>query len=401
MICRNCGTEFETKKRGRKNNGFCCKHCADNWRQHNVYDLKPKKYEKCCAYCNEDFMTNQEKQKYCSVQCRTGASRTGRTEYTKSCLYCKTEFKTIYKNNKYCSSACASRHGAALRRGEYFCEYCGQPRHSDHPNRNRFCSMECSTKYRVLQYLPVKLQREKEKQELKRQREIEMTRSCDFCGETFVAVNIANRFCSYECCYNGALKANHDKNLEQFVPEQRTCLQCGVVFTTTFEKQRCLYCSDRCANRHHDIEYEKKRSQQMKEAFVEPVGLKTTYKSCNGVCGICGLPVPKVNDPASDWGPTIDHIVPLSKGGKHKKTNCQLAHRLCNSLKLDTTDEFKIDWRQKLINEPGRWNTRLDRLWEELGVSEEKEQPMKIAVRTTTTVSEWGSTMLTPAPCGV
>ena len=46
--------------------------------------------------------------------------------------------------------------------------------------------------------------------------------------------------------------------------------------------------------------------------------------------------------------------------------NCQLAHRICNSLKLDSEEKnFRIDWKQKLISEPGKWNKKLDDLAEE------------------------------------
>lgn len=151
MICRNCGIEFEPKKRGRKNTGFCCKKCADNWRQHNVYDLLPKRYKKVCQHCGEEFETNRENQKYCSMQCVHAAQKTGRTVYNKTCLYCGKPFQTIYPKYKYCSSACASRHAGDLRRGEYFCEYCGKPRYSDHPNRNRFCSRKCAEKAKRLE----------------------------------------------------------------------------------------------------------------------------------------------------------------------------------------------------------------------------------------------------------
>ena len=123
--CRNCGKEFTPKKRGRKNTGFCCKKCADNWRQHNVYDLLPKKYKKVCDCCGKEYETNRENQKYCSTDCSHDVKRTGRTEYTKTCPYCGEEFKTIDKRRKYCTSTCASRHAGVQRKGEYFCEYCG------------------------------------------------------------------------------------------------------------------------------------------------------------------------------------------------------------------------------------------------------------------------------------
>ena len=117
MICRYCGAEFEPKKRGRKNTGFCCHKCADAWRQHNVYDLMPKKFTKQCDYCGEEFQTNRKGQKYCSTKCRGAASR-GRTEYTKTCLYCSTEFKTIYKNYKYWLNKWLHEHGIQYKQGK-------------------------------------------------------------------------------------------------------------------------------------------------------------------------------------------------------------------------------------------------------------------------------------------
>ena len=35
----------------------------------------------------------------------------------------------------------------------------------------------------------------------------------------------------------------------------------------------------------------------------------------------------------SKEAPSIDHIVPLSKGGEHSYANCALAHTGCNSAK--------------------------------------------------------------------
>ena len=379
MICRYCGKEFEPKKRGRKNTGFCCHKCSDAWRKHNVYDLIPKKFTKQCEFCSNEFQTNSEGQKYCSTQCVHDARKTGRTVYSKICLYCGKEFATIYKKYKYCTSTCASRHAADLRRGEYFCEYCGKPRHSDHPNRNRFCSRECAAKNKVLQYLPIKLKREQEQQEAYFNAH---QKTCAVCGEEFQAKVMYQKYCSPQCKNTLYSAISHDRNLANFIPTTFVCAECGTVVTTTLNHQRTAYCSDKCAAKHHKRDYMKRRSQQMAECFVEPVELKTTYKSYKGVCGICGLPVPKHNNPSSDWGATIDHIEPLSKGGKHMKNNCQLSHRLCNSLKLDITEDFTIDWRQKLIDEPGRWNARLDSLWEQISVDDTKKAPMMVYNKT-------------------
>lgn len=364
MICRYCGSEFEPKKRGRKNTGFCCKHCADNWRKHNKYDLMPKKYTRVCAQCGTEFQTNSKNQKYCSRECGFTAKRTGRTTYVKTCLYCGQEFQTIHKDHKYCTSTCASRDAGDKRRGDYSCEYCGKPRWSDHPNRNRFCSRECVNKAKRLETLLRHTEAQKEREE-------KLTRKCPNCGITYMAKQSNQVFCSEKCQYEATLRTRRRLNQEKFIPKLRICPHCGKNFATTLQAQDKQYCSDWCRNRAAHARGKEIRREQMKNAFIEPVGLKTTYRSYKGKCAICGLPVPETSEPSNQWAATVDHVVPLSKGGFHEKGNCQLAHRLCNSLKLDAVEEFKIDWTQMLKDEPGRWNEQLDGLWIQLGIEED------------------------------
>lgn len=44
-------------------------------------------------------------------------------------------------------------------------------------------------------------------------------------------------------------------------------------------------------------------------------------------CAICGRKIKKLDDL------TVDHIVPLAKGGKNVLENYQLAHKACNEAK--------------------------------------------------------------------
>lgn len=359
MVCRNCGKEFEPSKRGRKNTGFCSEKCYSNWRRHNVYAILPKKYKRTCQHCGNEFETNSKTQKYCSVECSHEAQK-GRTVYDKECLYCGEPFQTIYPKYKFCSSACASRWAAEQRRGEYFCEYCGKPRHSDHPNRNHYCSPECARKARAIK-TAAKYIDEREMWERKHLRE------CQVCHKTFVSRTGLAAFCSEEC-YQIAKSLAHT----EFV-----CAECGRVVSKPVGDKRKKYCSERCMRKAQSREYKAKRAEQMMAAFIEPVYLEAVYHNAKGICEICGLPVPNNSAPENPWGATRDHIIPLSKGGTHEQSNCQLAHRLCNSLKSDTMVDFKIDWQQKLIDEPGRWNEQLDDLWRQLGI-EQDESVQKI-----------------------
>lgn len=60
---------------------------------------------------------------------------------------------------------------------------------------------------------------------------------------------------------------------------------------------------------------------------ARPNLLAWLYERDRGVCGICREPVTKLNGPMR---PSVDHIIPLSKGGLHVAANLWLAHYRCN-----------------------------------------------------------------------
>lgn len=51
------------------------------------------------------------------------------------------------------------------------------------------------------------------------------------------------------------------------------------------------------------------------------------------VCQLCGEPTDRDAAPNDDWFPSLDHIVPASKGGPHTFDNLRAAHRWCNSIR--------------------------------------------------------------------
>lgn len=54
------------------------------------------------------------------------------------------------------------------------------------------------------------------------------------------------------------------------------------------------------------------------------------------ICGICGKPVDFSYKFPHPLSPTVDHIIPVSKGGHPSDMdNLQLAHRCCNREKSD------------------------------------------------------------------
>lgn len=72
--------------------------------------------------------------------------------------------------------------------------------------------------------------------------------------------------------------------------------------------------------------------------FDESITLEGVYDRFNGICQICGLHTDRTdieNGHVKRMYPTVDHIIPLSKGGTHTWGNVQLAHMMCNAGKCD------------------------------------------------------------------
>ena len=71
------------------------------------------------------------------------------------------------------------------------------------------------------------------------------------------------------------------------------------------------------------------------------------------ICGICGKPVDFSLKYPHPLSPTVDHIVPVSKGGHPSDiNNLQLAHRCCNRQKSDKVGDLSryISDENKLIS---------------------------------------------------
>lgn len=65
----------------------------------------------------------------------------------------------------------------------------------------------------------------------------------------------------------------------------------------------------------------------------EPYTGNYIYERDNWLCGICGRKINKRLKHPNPLSPSIDHIVPVSKGGSDASINVQAAHLRCNMLK--------------------------------------------------------------------
>lgn len=144
-----------------------------------------------------------------------------------------------------------------------------------------------------------------------------------------------------------------------FIGEYRKCSRCGEMFFALYKTS--AYCSERCKRKakterrkERDPEWKPRASGGMRKGarkYIERakkyncqyeygITLRSVYKRDGGICKICGQPCDLNDKSYGQCGPnypSVDHIIPLSKGGSHTWDNVQLAHMICNSYKgIDT-----------------------------------------------------------------
>lgn len=120
------------------------------------------------------------------------------------------------------------------------------------------------------------------------------------------------------------------------------CVECGKEYVKYSPQQiLCAECHDKRTKERWKINKRLRESKAKSNGEVDySITLTKLIERDKGVCQLCGRKVDEtdyvyVNDNfiAGNNYPSIDHIVPLSKGGVHQWDNVQLAHRICNSIK--------------------------------------------------------------------
>ena len=131
-------------------------------------------------------------------------------------------------------------------------------------------------------------------------------------------------------------KAEEERKREE---RKHPCPVCG---ETTIRNKYCsVDCAKKADNKRRDFNRRVKLMSAMVDKDITVEGL---YRRDGGTCYLCGRKCNfedyTVKDGAfivGDWYPSIDHVIPLAKGGLHSWDNVMLAHHRCNSEKSDKT----------------------------------------------------------------
>lgn len=163
---------------------------------------------------------------------------------------------------------------------------------------------------------------------------------CDICHDEDVKRRMQEKEEERERIAEEREQARIEREIEQERKRQERIHECPVCGSIT---DRPKYCSKECAKTAQNQLHEHARRIKIKNNLVDKdITLPSLYKRDGGVCYICGqkclyddFTVVNGTTICGDWYPSIDHVVPLAKGGEHSWKNVKLAHRRCNYLKSD------------------------------------------------------------------
>lgn len=189
--------------------------------------------------------------------------------------------------------------------------------------------------------------------------ESKVTLKCNICGNIFERYASCVRQNKTIRCYE--CEKNKTKNKKEFIKKQKEikkdllnkankllkskqikfniCEQCGEMFIGNTK-----YCSKKCRDKYHNSTHAEIRNRwKTNNGQVDyTITLDKLIKRDNNICYICNKKC-NLNDYiyqantfiAGNYYPSIDHVIPLAKGGVHEWNNIRLAHRICNSMKSD------------------------------------------------------------------
>jgi hypothetical protein len=178
-----------------------------------------------------------------------------------------------WKSN-YCSNECRY----LVRCVQAVCVICEEP-YFHLPNSGRTCSPKCSA-------------------ELQRRERPALQLRCEWCKKDFSAqVTGKRKYCDFKCR------------------------------ETVRRKKRRLYLNN----------WQRVREQREKATTVERISPLDVFKRDDWTCWLCHQPVDMSQQHPEPNAPTVDHVIPISKGGPHTMDNVRCAHSICNMKKNNST----------------------------------------------------------------
>jgi 5-methylcytosine-specific restriction endonuclease McrA len=207
------------------------------------------------------------------------------------------------------------------------CKVCGATYEQNPRGRTKlYCSRACSS--RAL-YKP----------------KVKTTKNCDCCGSIFETAKDDQHFCSSECRLrtNSSLANQKFKDkMRQLYPDgikRKSCGWCGDTLEVPAQKTLASRkYHERCSLEAQRARYRIKTVKRQSKTKPSRLSADQVLREYGSACHICKDQIDLTLSRTSRMGLTVDHVIPLSKGGSDELDNLRPAHWICNNRKSDKLD---------------------------------------------------------------
>lgn len=313
-----------------------------------------KRHARTCVYCQKEWQAKCTTARHCSRRCQYLASG---SRVILACLRCGSDFECkameMRAGRRFCSKACMLD---ARRRTAKLCLECGMvftptPKKDLRKGKGLYCGRQCAGAARRAGKIHGRWKQARElraclakvkpsqriyaaikhavRQQVERSVLLWATLSnqqwCETCGKSCRG---DQRCCSRDC----ARKITHE----------RQCKHCSrlVVSTGFLPKRICEQCRERLRRKWKRLQGNGIKQRAIKYGVLrEPYCRKDLLERDCWTCQLCQVPLLKTwKYNKKTWVPspqnaTLDHIVPMSKGGADAPWNIQACCLKCNGRK--------------------------------------------------------------------
>lgn len=335
LVCKSCHSSFEVDRvSGHK---YCSEACRLAARSASaiVYKSRTSSREErkslVCPECKIDFKPTGSASIFCSKSCRALSNRTGST-----CSRCSSHFLADKKGQKLCQTC---RDAACKADG---CEV----KPSD--DKRRFKLGYCNPHYLRYKNHGNPLGGNPSPGVLKAIDHNDGTRTCSRCGIRKLLsdyysdklATLGKRSYCKECQKAGA-SANYSRDPERKKSYQRRQRKLNLARVREADTQRYERDKDKRISLVEN-QLHKRRARRNQVPFEEGITRVALRKRGGDFCAYCKVELNFVRAKNREFSPadaTIEHRLPLSRGGKHTWANVVLACRACNLSKGSKTEE--------------------------------------------------------------
>lgn len=242
------------------------------------------------------------------------------------CAWCGAESPdgTRGQSKKFCSSGC---YRMSLRKAvtPTACGFCGAPLppKTTAGNPRRYCDRKCAAKLRVQNELQAR----------------DLTSICAICGATFVGSRRNVRCCG-DACRKEDNRRKARVRWDEFVAsrpqtKQWSCAWCDSPIVVPISATGGRLFHDDCRVQSRRARNRIKTVQRQGVKSAARITHEEVAERDGFLCHICEQPVDMGLPRTSKMGATLDHVVPIARGGVDSLENLKLAHWVCNVRKSD------------------------------------------------------------------